>query len=365
MAEFLTTADISARLQKIIREADERLVLISPYLKVNPRIRELLEQKSRTETHVRIIYGKRELPPEERKWIDSVPAIELCFRQSLHAKCYLNEKEAILTSMNLYQFSEQNNDEMGIVVTNNLWDDKDRALYNKISAQAEEIAYFSQKIREVPRSGQAQGLVGRLRKTGRRPGPRPSKDGRVAQLGVQDAMYPLPGAIAPQMALTIASQQLPFSVAEVAGIGWSQPLITNLFRHPLRKIAKDVFSKLGRPRLAEKPRQRTKAASTQKNPKIVKRTSFKHDPSGHNQIRRSQAHHKYRLPDFVSAAKLKYQPTRCNLTVIATFGYGNGSKRTIIQRIIVTFAGVRLRRVGASLCVGTAIRATKKFSRLR
>ena len=163
MAEFLTTADISARLQKIIREADERLVLISPYLKVNPRIRELLEQKSRTKTHVRIIYGKRELPPEEREWIDSVPAIELCFRQSLHAKCYLNEKEAILTSMNLYQFSEQNNDEMGIVVTNNLWDDKDRELYNKISAQAEEIAYFSQTIREVPRSGQAQGLVGRLK----------------------------------------------------------------------------------------------------------------------------------------------------------------------------------------------------------
>ena len=132
MAEFLITADISARLQKIIREADERLVLISPYLKLNPRIRELLEQKSRTKTHVRIIYGKIGLPPEERKWIDSVPAIELCFRQSLHAKCYLNEKEAILTSMNLHQFSEQNNDEMGIVVTNNLWDEKDRELYNKI-----------------------------------------------------------------------------------------------------------------------------------------------------------------------------------------------------------------------------------------
>ena len=162
MAEFLITADISARLQKIIREADERLVLISPYLKLNPRIRELLEQKSRTKTHVRIIYGKIELPPEERKWIDSVPAIELCFRQSLHAKCYLNEKEAILTSMNLHQFSEQNNDEMGIVVTNNLWDDKDRELYNKISAQAEEIAYFSQKIREVPRSG-PQGLAGQIK----------------------------------------------------------------------------------------------------------------------------------------------------------------------------------------------------------
>ena len=158
MAEFLITADISARLQKIIREADERLVLISPYLKLNPRIRELLEQKSRTKTHVRIIYGKIGLPPEERKWIDSVPAIELCFRQSLHAKCYLNEKEAILTSMNLHQFSEQNNDEMGIVVTNNLWDEKDRELYNKISAQAEEIVLKPRKSRiSVKKSAKYQG----------------------------------------------------------------------------------------------------------------------------------------------------------------------------------------------------------------
>ena len=35
MAEFLTTADISAHLQKIIRDADEHLVLISPYLQTS------------------------------------------------------------------------------------------------------------------------------------------------------------------------------------------------------------------------------------------------------------------------------------------------------------------------------------------
>ena len=78
-----------------------------------------MEQKSRQTTHIRIIYGKRGLKSDEREWIDSIPSIELCFRETLHAKLYLNEKQAVLTSMNLYQFSEKNNDEMGILVSKN------------------------------------------------------------------------------------------------------------------------------------------------------------------------------------------------------------------------------------------------------
>ena len=165
MAEFLTTAEISARLQKIIRESDERLVLISPYLKMNPRIKELLAQKSQTRTHVRIIYGKSELQPEEQEWIDANPHIELFYRQSLHAKCYLNEKEALLASMNLYEFSEQNNDEMGIVVSN-ASDNRgfDRALYRKMLHEADHIADLSEKIREVPRPQPSKGLGGLVRR---------------------------------------------------------------------------------------------------------------------------------------------------------------------------------------------------------
>ena len=182
MAEFLTTADISARLQKIIRESDDYLVLISPYLKTNPRVKELLEQKSKTRTHVRMIYGKRELQPEEQEWIDANPHIELLFRQSLHAKCYLNEKEALLTSMNLYEFSEQNNDEMGIAVSNTSTSHNrtyDRTLYRKIRREAEHIADLSEKIREVPRPERTRGLGGLIRRvakdalsmTGRNPSP--------------------------------------------------------------------------------------------------------------------------------------------------------------------------------------------------
>ena len=150
MPEFLTTTGISDRLQKIIRGAGDFLVLVSPYLQTNPKIRELLEQKSRSKTHIRVIYGKRDLQPGEHAWIDSLTSIELCFRETLHAKCYLNDKEALLTSMNLYQFSELHNDEWGILVPKR-GDDSDGQLYRKIYEEAEHIAGLSEKIREVPR----------------------------------------------------------------------------------------------------------------------------------------------------------------------------------------------------------------------
>ncbi len=44
MAEFYTTTGISHHLEEIIKNAEERLWLISPYLKVNNRLKELLEE---------------------------------------------------------------------------------------------------------------------------------------------------------------------------------------------------------------------------------------------------------------------------------------------------------------------------------
>lgn len=62
---------------------------------------------------------------------------------SLHAKCYLNENEAIVTSMNLYSFSQQNNDEMGIHVTK----ENDTDLYNDIYIEVQRLLTISEEIR--------------------------------------------------------------------------------------------------------------------------------------------------------------------------------------------------------------------------
>ena len=60
------------------------------------------------------------------------------FCKELHAKCYLNESEAVITSMNLYKASQENI-EMGILITKqedyeayeNLWKEVKRIIKEK------------------------------------------------------------------------------------------------------------------------------------------------------------------------------------------------------------------------------------------
>ena len=109
MATFLTRKGIVYHLDKIIEEANSELVLISPYIKADDETKNLLKSKTRATT-IHVIYGKKELKPTEKSFLDSL-GIRTSFLKSLHAKCYLSENEALLTSMNLYQFSQEHNDD--------------------------------------------------------------------------------------------------------------------------------------------------------------------------------------------------------------------------------------------------------------
>ena len=142
MAEFLTTTGISDRLEKIIKGAEKRLLIISPYVKVNKRIREFLEETHRQGLEVYIICRKKDLKPKEKEMLESLAWIGIGFREDLHAKCYLNENEALLTSMNLHEFSARNNDEMGVVVSR----EEDHKLYNAIREEADRILRLSEEF---------------------------------------------------------------------------------------------------------------------------------------------------------------------------------------------------------------------------
>ena len=115
MAKFLTRRRIVGRLEEIINEADRELFLVSPYIKPDEGIRNLLKNKKRS-TDILVIYGKKKLRPEQEEFFEKL-GVKLRFLENLHAKVYLNENEALVTSMNLYDYSLENNDEMGILVS--------------------------------------------------------------------------------------------------------------------------------------------------------------------------------------------------------------------------------------------------------
>lgn len=143
MAKFLDTTGVSYHLQQLINQAQDMLILISPYLKINERLRQSLDDKDRMKIDIRVVYGKNELQPNQINWLRSLVSVRTSFCENLHAKCYLNESEAIVTSMNLYEFSQVNNQEMGIYVTKA----EDPALYDEIYAEARRLIRISDEVR--------------------------------------------------------------------------------------------------------------------------------------------------------------------------------------------------------------------------
>lgn len=142
MAKFLDTTGVSDNLTKIIKNANDRLILISPYLKISDRLKDLIQDKNIFKIDIRIIYGKNELNPDQINWLKSMNYVKTSFCKNLHAKCYLNEKEALITSMNLHEFSQQNNEEMGIYVSKN----DDGELYDEINHEAQRLIRNSDEI---------------------------------------------------------------------------------------------------------------------------------------------------------------------------------------------------------------------------
>ena len=143
MAKFLNTTGVSYHLEELIKNTGDRLILISPYLQFHPRIKDHIHNLNVQKKDIRIVYRENKLQVEESNWLEEQIGVRTSILSSLHAKCYLNEKEAIVTSMNLYSFSQQNNDEMGILVKKS----ENPELYAEILNEAMRILTVSEEIR--------------------------------------------------------------------------------------------------------------------------------------------------------------------------------------------------------------------------
>ena len=116
MAELLTATGMSHRIEQILRQAGERVWIVTPYLKTNPRLRQMLEEV-RNSVDVRIVCREQELDPQEDAWLKRHPNIRVMTCPGLHAKCYMSESEAVIGSMNLYEHSQVRNYELGVGIT--------------------------------------------------------------------------------------------------------------------------------------------------------------------------------------------------------------------------------------------------------
>lgn len=130
MAIFLDTQAISNELMKLIKDSKEKIILVSYNFKVNQQIQERLKTKSKigTLSEIVIVYGRKDIKQSEIEWMKEIQDLKIYEKANLHAKCYLNEEKAIICSMNLYDYSQQTNIEMGILITK----ENDNEAYNQL-----------------------------------------------------------------------------------------------------------------------------------------------------------------------------------------------------------------------------------------
>lgn len=130
-------------------------------MRLNDRIKELLADKNRLKIDVRIVYGKSELQPQEIDWLRELTYIRTSFCKNLHAECYMNEEMCIITSLNLYEFSQVNNNEMGVLLRRS----EDVDLYQDAYEEAQRIIRISDEVRisleRVSNDGAADQAVAR------------------------------------------------------------------------------------------------------------------------------------------------------------------------------------------------------------
>lgn len=124
MNKFVQGSELNATLEKIIKKAELTLVLISPYIKLHSRVKDELKlKKNRHDLKISIVYGKSDngnrLSKDDLAFLKEFPNIEIRYAKNLHAKYYGNESSGLITSMNLYDFSQNNNIEAGVLTETN------------------------------------------------------------------------------------------------------------------------------------------------------------------------------------------------------------------------------------------------------
>lgn len=133
MSTFLSGKVLEEKLTDIIWEAKEYVAVMSPYIKLDDFVKKVFDKvKSNHEVHLILVFGKNEgykqksLSKEDFKYFKEFKNISILYNKDLHAKYYCNEKEGLITSLNLYDYSMINNIEFGISFTDNILNPTDK-----------------------------------------------------------------------------------------------------------------------------------------------------------------------------------------------------------------------------------------------
>lgn len=112
--KIIGTTEISYEIEQILNNAEKHLILVTPYLKLNQRLKVRLSDAFKRVENVYILHREKELNFNESNWLKTFENVNIYPIKNLHSKIYINEEVALISSMNLYEYSQINNHEIGV-----------------------------------------------------------------------------------------------------------------------------------------------------------------------------------------------------------------------------------------------------------
>lgn len=126
MVQFLNTQASYSEIENIVNRAESKLVIMAPYIQIS---RTLLQKIFHASEHrnidVSLVCRTQDIKPEEMTAINKINRLEVFDLPNLHANCIYNEKTLVMTSLNLFDYSQINNRDIGALLTM----DKDPAAF--------------------------------------------------------------------------------------------------------------------------------------------------------------------------------------------------------------------------------------------
>jgi hypothetical protein len=118
MVQYLNTQAAYAEIENIVNRAEHALVIMSPYIQINRTLLQKIFHASENRgIDVSLICRTGDIKPEEMAAINKITRLELFDLPNLHANCIYNEKAMVITSLNLFDYSQINNRDMGALIT--------------------------------------------------------------------------------------------------------------------------------------------------------------------------------------------------------------------------------------------------------
>src|SRR5690606_26106515 len=98
----------------LVAEVESELILVSPYLDLTEGLIRDIKRVASTTATVELVFRSDKLEEyRKKKWLDELinSQVQVGTVDLLHSKLYVSEKAAILTSLNLVNFSKDNSHE--------------------------------------------------------------------------------------------------------------------------------------------------------------------------------------------------------------------------------------------------------------